>query len=268
MIINGGSRSNGQFFARHLTNAEENECVTLCDIRYLAAENVPDALREMGAVAIGTFCRNFFYHANMNPMDTERLTTEQWDYAVKLLEKTLGLEYNARFVVEHQKKGRTHRHVVWSRIEVPRMRAVEMTDDYAKHQTVARQLEREFGLKSVKSVLGHDKVKGQRPRRRPKSWETFRGHKSGIDPHAMTEEITALYRRSTNGKQFAAALSERGYQLVKGNRRDWCVLDRVGHVHSLSRRLDRVKAAELQTMMADIDGEALPSIAEARKRHN
>ena len=53
MIINGGSRCNARFFARHLSDEDENERVTLCDIRYLAAENLTDALHEMEVVAIG-----------------------------------------------------------------------------------------------------------------------------------------------------------------------------------------------------------------------
>lgn len=265
MIINGGSRCNARFFAKHLSNEDENERVTLCDIRYLAAENITDALHEMEVVAIGTFCKNFFYHANINPLDTEHLTAEQWDYAVELLEQNLGLQNNARFIVEHRKKGRTHRHVVWSRIDVRRMRAVTMMHDYAKHQATARQLEREFGLQSVESVLGPEKVKGGRPKRRPKSWETFRGKKSGIDPHAMTTEVTSIFRGSLNGEEFAAALSKGGYQLVKADRRDLCLLDKAGHVHSIARRLDGVKAAELQRFMADIDRSSLLTVSEARK---
>ena len=61
MIINGGSRSNALFFARHLSNEDENERVTLCDIRYLAAENVTDALHEMEIVALGTFPYELLY---------------------------------------------------------------------------------------------------------------------------------------------------------------------------------------------------------------
>ncbi len=251
MIINGGSRCNPRFFARHLSNEDENERVTLCDIRYLAAENVTDALHEMEVVALGTMTKNFFYHVNINPLETEHLTQDQWDYAAALLEKRLGLENNARFIVEHLKKGRTHRHVIWSRIDVRRMRAVTMMHDYARHQETARQLEREFGLQSVESVLGPEKAKGRRPKRRPKSWETFRGKKSGIDPHAMTTEITALYRGSRSGEEFAAALREHGYRLIKGDRRNWCLVDRAGQVHSLARRLDGVKAAELQSFMAE-----------------
>jgi phosphoheptose isomerase len=58
MIINGGSRCNAQFFAKHLTNGEENERVTLCEIRNLAAQTVAEAFREMEAIAMGTRCRN------------------------------------------------------------------------------------------------------------------------------------------------------------------------------------------------------------------
>jgi len=265
MIINGGSRCNARFFARHLSNEDENERVTLCDIRYLAAQNVTDALHEMEVVAIGTFCKNFFYHANINPLDTEHLTAEQWDYAADLLEKNLGLENNARFIVEHRKRGRTHRHVIWSRIDVRRMRAVTMMHDYAKHQAVARELERAFGLQGVECVLGPEKVKGRRPKRHPKTWESFRGKKSGIDPHAMTAEITALYRASKNGKEFAATLRERGYRLVKGDRRDYCLIDAAGHVHSLARRLNGVIAPELGDFMGSIDRNGLPSPTDARR---
>jgi hypothetical protein len=82
MIINGGSRSNGAFFARHLTNGETNERVTICEMRNLAATNVADALREMQAVAMGTLCRNYIYHANINPKEDESLTPAQWKIAV------------------------------------------------------------------------------------------------------------------------------------------------------------------------------------------
>src|SRR5579863_7219376 len=249
MIINGGSRCNARFFARHLSNEDENERVTLCDIRYLAALNVTDALHEMEIVALGTFCKNFFYHANINPTEAEHLTAEQWTGAVELLEKNLRLENNARFIVEHRKKGRTHRHVIWSRIDVRRMCAVSMMHDYTKHQETARQLEREFGLESVESVLGPEKVKGRRPKRRPKPWETFRGKKSGLNPHAMTAEITALYQESTTGSEFAAKLSEHKYVLVSGDRRDFCIVDPAGHKHSLARRLNGVTAEMLAEFM-------------------
>lgn len=255
MIINGGSRRNAQFFAKHLANAEENERVTLCEIRNLAAVSIAEAFREMEAIAMGTQCTNYFYHANINPLSKEALTPEQWARAVDLLEENLRLRSHARFIVEHQKKSRVHRHVVWLRIDVSRMRAVEMTDDYEKHQATARRLEQEFGLAQGKSVLGPHKLKGERPARRPKSWETFRGQRSGIDPHLMTKAITSLYRSAKSGAEFAVRLQEYGYRLVKGDRRDFCIVDPACDKHSLARRLKDIPASTLAEFMKDIRAE-------------
>ena len=104
MIINGGSRSNARFFAKHLDNADGNERVTLCEIRNLTAQSVTEAFREMEAIALGTQCKNYFYHANINPLDSEYLTPEQWNRAIDLLEENLELTGHARFIVEHWKK--------------------------------------------------------------------------------------------------------------------------------------------------------------------
>ena len=264
MIINGGSRCNAQFFAKHLANGEENERVTLCEIRNLAAESIAGAFQEMEAIAMGTQCKNYFYHANINPLSTETLTPVQWHRAVDLLEENLALKGHARFIVEHEKKRRVHRHAIWLRIDVNKMRAVEMTDDYEKHQVTSRQLEREFRLQAGKSVLGPGKAAGERPARRPKSWETFRGHKSGIDPHQMTERITQMFRSSTNGDEFVTRMAAQGYRLVRGDRRDFCIVDAAGHIHSLARRLTNIPAAELRDLLKDLSQGTVPGLAQVR----
>ena len=258
MIINGGSRRNGAFFKKHLTNTEFNERVTLCELRNLAAMNIPDVFREMEAVAMGTLCENYFYHANINPAELETLTPQQWAVAVETLERHLGLEGHARFVVEHQKKGRTHRHVIWSRIDVNTMRAAVMADDYAKHQAAARELELAFGLTSVKSVLGPARSSSPRPMRRAKTWESFRGQESGIDPFAMKQTVTRLYRECGSAAEFFSRLSEYGLMIVKGNRTDLCLRDSARQLHSLARRLDGVKAADLRSFMGDFVVSSLP----------
>jgi hypothetical protein len=262
MIINGGSRRNGRFFSRHLMNGEHNEYVTLCEIRSLAAQNVRDAFREMEAVAMGTLCRNYFYHANINPRDREELTPAQWKMAIDTLERHLGLEGKARFVVEHRKAGRTHRHVIWSRIDVHSMRAAVMADDYAKHQAAARELEEIFGHPGVESVLGRTRASGPRPSRRPESWESFRGQVSGIDPYEIKLALTRIYHASANGMEFATRLFEQGYKLVRGRKAGMCILDTAGHLHSLARRLDGVTASELRALMRDAFA-ALPATAQA-----
>jgi hypothetical protein len=226
--------------------------VTLCEMRNLAATNIPDAFREMKAVAMGTLCRNYFYHANINPAEREVLTSEQWTIAADALERHLALDGQARFIVEHRKAGRTHRHVVWSRIDVRAMRAIVMIDDYVKHQAAARELEGIFGLETVPSVLGKARASGPRPSRRPKAWESFRGQRSGIDPHAMKVTLTRLFHECVTGRQFVMRLSDLGLKMVRGSSTDYCLLDSAGHLHSLARRLEGVTAADLRAFMHDV----------------
>lgn len=103
------------------------------------------------------------------------------------------------------------------------------------------------------------------PIRRPKNWEKLRGGKSGIDPEAIKAEVSTLWRESDNGKAFAAALESRGYILCKGDRRDFCLIDPAGHEHSLARRIEGAKAAEIRERLSGIDREGLPSVAEGRE---
>jgi len=263
MIINGGSRSNGAFFSKHLSRADQNEQVQVVEIRGLAAQTIGGAFHEMQAVASGTRCKNYFYHANINTRDNELLTPAQWEQAVDTLENELGLTGQPRLVVEHEKEGRTHRHVVWSRINPDSMTAISDSLTYPKHEQAARKLEVAFGHEPVASVLVKDRDT-VRPERRPKDWESFRGQESKHDPRDIKAEITALWHAADSGHAFAAALQAHGYTLARGDRRDFCIIDDAGDAHSLARRIAGVKVAELRQRMEGIDPACLPSVQEGR----
>jgi hypothetical protein len=262
MIISGGARCNWRFFAKHLMKTEENERVKIAEIRGLAGDTTLDALREMDAVARGTRCKNFFYHANLNPREDEQLSPEQWEQAVDTLEGKLGLDGQSRIVVEHEKLGRTHRHVIWSRIDPDRLTAISDSHNYAKHEAAARELEQQFALAPVQGV--HVGREGPRPERRPANWETFRGHKSGIDPKDVKAEVTELWQSSDSGVAFRTALAQRGYVMAQGDRRDFLIIDSAGQEHSLARRIEGAKAAEIRARLADIDREDLPRVSHGR----
>jgi len=186
------------------------------------------------------------------------------EQAADALERNLGLTGHARFVVEHEKAGRVHRHIVWSRIDPDTMTAVSDSFTARDHERTSRELEQAFGLEPVESVLVRDREK-ERPERGPKNWETFRGHGSGIDPKEVKEEVTALWNAADSGSAFAAALADHGYILCRGDRRDFCIVDPAGNEHSLARRIDGVRAAAIRARMADIDRDALPTVAEGRE---
>jgi hypothetical protein len=262
VIISGGSRCNWRFFAKHLMNPDTNELVRIAEIRGLAADNLLDAFREMDALASGTRCKNFFYHADINPREDEHLTDDQWEKAVDTLEANLGLVDHSRFIVDHEKNGRTHRHVVWSRIDVDSMTAVSDSKNYASHEKTSRELEQAFGHEPVRGAHGRDG--GKRPERRPDNWEVFRGKRSGIDPQEVKAELTALWRQADTGPAFVAAIDQQGYVFARGDKRDFVVVDQAGDAHSLARRIDGAKAADIRARLAGIDREALPTVEEAR----
>lgn len=259
MVIKGNSRSNGAFWAKHLMNAEDNERVAVVEMKGLYAEDVKEALREMRLVAAGTSAQKPYYIVSMNPREDERLTPEQWETAVDILEHSLKLDGHARFQVEHEKEGRTHRHIVWSRVDVDSMTVVPTTGNYAAHDKTRAELEQLFSHEPTPATP----EPALRKSREFAEWETWRGATTGIDPREMKSEITQLWQRSDGGEAFQAAIEEKGYLLARGDRRDFVLIDPQGDIHSLGRRIDGVKAADIRAKMGDLDRDSLMNAKEA-----
>lgn len=264
MIIKGKSRAGPQQLATHLGNAEKNERVSLIETRGTVAQDLRGALVEMDAYALGTKCERSLYHAAISPEPPHVLTPEQRAEAIDTLEKKLGLDGHARIVVMHEKLGRQHVHVVWSRIDLEKMRSVSDSHNYRKHEEVARDLERRFGHDRVQGAH-HERDGVARPDRTPSRAEMRQQDRTGITGKRVKEEVTAAFRASDGAEAFRAALQERGYTLARGDRRDYVILDQKGGIHSLVRRIDGMKAAELREFMAALDPESVPNIEQARE---
>jgi Relaxase/Mobilisation nuclease domain len=264
MIIKGSSRSGPAALATHLGNAEKNERVSLLETRGTVAQDLRGALVEMDAYALGTRCEKPLYHAAMSPEPPHRLTDEQRTEAIDALEKKLGLDGHSRVVVMHEKLGREHIHVVWSRIDLDHMRSVSDSHNYRKHEEVARDLERRFG---------HDRVQGahaerdgvERPDRTPSRAELRQEERTGIKGKDVKLDVTEAFRASDGPEAFRTALDDKGYLLAKGDKRDFVIVDRAGGIHSLARRIDGMKAAELREFMKPLDRESLPSAERAKE---
>jgi hypothetical protein len=262
--INGGSRSKWRRFAVHLANEKDNERVRLVEVRGMKARSIKEDFTNMQAMAdmAGAGDKEFYYHANLNPMENEELTPEQWEEASERLRRNLGLEGQPGMVIEHVKGGRTHRHHIDLRVDLDTGKLISDGWNYAKHEKTARELEREFDLGKVKGALVERE--GPRPERRPEKWEVQRGKRSGIDPQEVKEEVTALWNTTDSGAAFRTALTQRGYVLAQGTRRDFLVIDAAGHEHSLARRISGAKAKDIRERLADIDRDELPRVGEGR----
>jgi hypothetical protein len=264
IIINGGSRRAGGWWAQHLENGEKNEEVKLVEVVGLSGATTTDLFREMYTLSRGGKATNYFYQYNINPRDDEHLTDIQWQEAHATTRENLGLDGQPCFRVRHTKNGRTHEHGIVLRIDLESQRAISDSLTAVIHERTSRELEIKFDLERGRSILVPDRD-FERPDRRPKKYESFRGAETGIDPATVKADARQHWQRSDNGHSFKAALEASGdYVLAGGDRRDFVIIDRAGDDHSLARRLG-IKAAEVRARMADLDPASLPSVEQAQE---
>ena len=263
MVIKGNARAGAKSLATHVLRGDTNERVKVEEIRGVIAEDVEGALREMEAVACCTNTRKPLYHASINTPVEEQMTPDQRARAIDCLEEALNLTGQPRVVVIHEKKGREHCHIIWSRTDLEKCIAIRMDHNYRTHEIVARELEREFGHERVQGA--HVERDGKpRPARTPGHDEMQQAARTGLKPKEAKEQITALWRATDSGQAFQAAIEENGWILARGDRRDFVVVDPQGGTHSLARRVDGAKAKDVRERMADLDASTLPTAQEAR----
>lgn len=266
MIIKGGSRSGPKWLGRHLTRVDTNERVHVMELQSPHA-NLTEAFRDWQVIAEGTRGYKGLYHANIDPAMDYAMTPEQWWRCVEVLERELGLEGQPRAVVLHEKHGREHLHVVWSRADIDTMTLRSDSHNYQAHERASLALEQEFGHALVPGK--HAKRDRDRQQEMPGSeishaeWQ--QAERSGTDPRARKQQITQLFEVSDSGPAFKAALEDAGYILAQGERRDFVLVDMAGGVHSLARQIKGVRATDLRSFMQDISREDLPTVESARK---
>ena len=69
---------------------------------------------------------SLFFSLSLSPPPNERVPIEVFETAIEQIEQKLGLEDQPRAVVFHEKEGRRHAHVVWSRIDTDEMKAINL----------------------------------------------------------------------------------------------------------------------------------------------
>ncbi len=242
MILKGNQRAGGADLASHLQNEFDNELVEVAEIRGTVAQDLHGAFGEYEAIAAGTRCKEPLYSLSINP--SAPISRDQYRAAIDRIEQGLGLSGQARAVVFHVKHGREHCHVVWSRIDTARMRAVQLSHDRQKLRKLAQELAHEFGL-PLPEGLARDAGDDRAHKKDMTLQEKAQAEATGISPRERRAEITEAFRRSDSATAFRAALKEKGYVLARGDKRGFVVIDRFGKVHSLARQIDGVRTREL-----------------------
>ncbi len=247
MILKGKERGDAAQLGRYLLAMRENDHVELHEVRGFVSEDLLEAFGEADAIACGTRCRNHLFSLSLNPPQKASVPVEAFEQAIARIEEKLGLTDQPRAVIFHEKDGRRHAHVVWSRIDAAQMRAINLPHYKVKLRDVSRQLYLEHGWDmphGLQNPLLRDPLSFTR-----EEWQQAR--RVGLDPR----EIKALFRQawqaSDNGSAFEQALAERGFRLARGDRRGFVAVDCRGEVYSLSRYAG-VKTGDLEARLGDL----------------
>jgi len=257
MILKAKERGGGAQLARYLFSMRDNDHVELHEVRGFVSDDLLSAFREVDAIAKGTRCENYLFSASLNPPGGETVTTSDFEKAADEVECKRGLEGRRRAIVFYEKDGRRHAHVVWSRIDADRMRAINLPHYKMRLRDVSRDLFRNHGWEMPKGLrdwrerdpLGYTREEWQKARR------------VGLDPKHIKALFQESWNRSDSGTAFAQALKERGFMLARGDRRGFVAVDYRGEVYAVARQAG-VKTKDVAARLGD--PEAYPSVDEAR----
>jgi hypothetical protein len=271
MIPFASQRANGQDLATHLQNAQDNELVEVAHVRGAIAKDLHGAFAEWEVQAHGlTRCRNYLYSLSINPDPAQTpLTREQYMDYIARAEERLGLDGQPRAVVFHIKNGREHCHVVWSRIDARKEKAVQLSFDKDKLMMVTREFAREHGLRLPK---GYDRDRDKAAERGDKGrqatlYEQHQQNASGLSQADRMAAVTDAWRRSDSPQAFVNALSDLGYILATG-KRPYVLIDIDGHMNALPKLIadKQIRTKDIRAFLArEYPPESLPSVEEARK---
>ena len=265
MIVKGGSRGGPQQLADHLQRTDTNERVEVLELQG-GTDDLAATLRDWQVLSEATRGSKGLYHVNIVPDARYDMTPAQWARAVDVLEKELGLSGQPRTVVMHEKKGRQHIHVVWARTDLETMTLRDDGFNYDAHERASLRMEQEFGHEHVpgKHAKRDREKQPDFPRAEITHAEWQQAERAALSIDERKAQITAIKESCDSGPAFRAALDEAGYVLARGDRRGFVLVDAEGEVHVLGRQIG-MRAAEVKAFMADVDMDALPSVAEARE---
>lgn len=150
MIIKSHIRGGYRAAADYLKNVGKNEAIRLVQITDPDAHNLDEAFKNMWSIASNSKATKPLHHISINPFKDERLTDEQVQKIIARCEEKFGYKSgeHQRVVVEHILDGRQHFHVIWNRVSLETGKAVWPGMHWKKSKQVAREMEKELGLKS------------------------------------------------------------------------------------------------------------------------
>lgn len=257
MILKGNRRGGSAQLSAHILNEEDNDHVSVHELRGFVSDNLRGALMEAYAVSRGSKCKRFLYSLSLSPPQTENVPVSVFEEAVNRIEEELGFVGQPRALIFHEKEGRRHAHCVWLRVNVQTMKAIDPSCDKLKLRDISRDIYMEQKWTMPRGLMNTEE-------RDPLNFtmaDWQQAQRAGIDPRTIKATIQECWAVSDSRAVFAAVLRERGYWLAKGDKRGFVVVDWRGEVYAVAR-MAGVKAKEVTERLGDCSD--LPTVGKTK----
>jgi hypothetical protein len=231
MILKGSQRGGPRQLAAHLLNLADNDHIALHELRGFVSSDLTGAMAEADAVARGTACRQPIFSLSLNPPKNGEASIADLIDAADRAEHALGLDGQPRALVIHEKEGRRHAHVVWSRIDHEEMKAINLPF----FKTRLKELSKELFLEHEWELPEGHRTNGWKNPLNFTLAEWQQARRLGLDPREVKQVFQQAWARSDNLASFRNALEEHGYYLARGDRRGVVASDINGEVYAVAR---------------------------------
>ena len=277
MIIKSSQRAGHTELAAHLMKCRDidgtPQTVTISGSRDLInGDDVHQALGDMAILAMASSrCQKDLYHISLSP--DQSMTENDWDAVWQLYEDEFELCHLPYVEVTHAKGEHRppHKHRVYERVDIESCKAVQLSHTHIRNELVARKIEFSLGHnltigKHNRTVIKRLEQDGEQEiiawMRHAQDCDRPVANQNHADVQMQkctklpTEQVKAdlqtCYTQAYNGRSFQAAIAGKGYQIARGDRRDFVIVDAMGGIHSPRRRLG-VKAKELRELWTDLE---------------
>ena len=257
MILKGSQRAGASALADHLMNARDNDHIHILELSGFVSNDVHGALLETHAISKATRCQQYMFSLSLNPPQDHIATEDQFLDAANRAEERLGLSGQARAIIIHEKKGRRHAHVVWSRIDADALKAINLPHFKTKLRDLSRDLFLDHGWVLPDGLATY----GNKSPLNFTLEEWQQAKRQGIDPREIKQTFQQAWERCDSQIGFKNALEERGYFLAKGDRRGFVALDVDGNIYAIAKWTG-LKAKEVKAKLGSLDN--LPTVDDTK----
>lgn len=232
----------------HLMNTQDNDHVSVHQLRGFLGTNLVEAFNEAYALSRGTKCTRYLFSLSLSPPSSASVDVRAFERAIDAIEEKIGLVGQPRAIVFHEKEGRRHAHCVWSRIDVESMTALNLSHYKLKLRDMSRSLYLEHGWKMPRGLANSSE-------RDPLNftlteWQQLKRMKR--DPRLVKAAFQDAWATSDSPAAFAQALAVRGFYLARGDRRSFVAVDLKGDIFAIARWTG-IKTKVVNARLGDAD---------------